>query len=135
MNRYEIMQNYFLTYGRGLEPIVVKELESLVDNDGQYVLKIEPYEIEGKIIFSTNVPISRLIGLKTVERIFKSVVFKKFDDKNNDENLVINYIDEKFDFDFKSYIPFEVESESLSNEAKRQCKGLKFRIDCRMTGY
>lgn len=135
MNRYEIMQNYFLTYGRGLEPIVVKELKSLVDIDGQYKLKIEPYEIEGKIIFSTNVPISRLIGLKTVERIFKSVVFKKFDDKNNDENLVINYIDEKFDFDFKSYIPFEVESESHSNEAKRQCKGLKFRIDCRMTGY
>lgn len=129
-----IMQNYFLTYGRGLEPIVVKELESLVDIDGQYELKIEPYEIEGKIIFSTNVPISRLICLKTVERIFKSVVFKKFDDKNNDENLVINYIDEKFDFDFKSYIPFEVESESHSNEAKRQCKVLKFRIDCRMTG-
>lgn len=136
------MKSYFLTYGRGLESIVLDELKSLLKSGESSEIVFESdRKIEGKLAFRTDLPISRLIGLKTIERLFVSILFRQFaaghDDKPIDNNKeLLTYINEKFSFDFKDYVPFKhVEpNENESSSAKRVCRSFKFRVDCRMTG-
>lgn len=138
------MQTYFLTYGRGLDSIVLNELERLVQSlkDQQlesYELCVQNKQIEGKLFFSSNVPLSALLGLKTAERLFFSIVSKSFceHDQPVGEHELLTWIADQFDFDFKAYNPYQFEQEQERNDfdsSKRVCRSFRFRVDCRMTG-
>lgn len=131
------MKPYFFTYGRGMNDFAKNELVSLMKN---YELCIVCEEIEGKLIFNTNAPLLHLLGLKTVERLFRSILFKKFEATEFiDGSIVLNLIETLFNFSLFESINFtdgleeDIESEK-SLETKKPCKSLKFRIDCKFTG-
>lgn len=126
--------NYFVTHGRGIDSFVLNEFK-LVKN-----LELVD-SVEGKIFFKSDASLAELIGLKTVERLFLDILHIKFVDIAPNENFISTFISEKFNLDIDSDL-FKQAIQNLNakddfvedNEAKKQCKPLKFRVNCKLTG-
>ncbi len=140
------MESYFLTYGRGMKNFVIEELDKLRNNHdsiNNYKLIVIEQEIEGKILFDTNLELESLLGLKTVERLFILLFYEnllKLDSNESDREHILNLI-QRVDFiDLNKLARFVKivynKNESFDNEipAKRACCTYEFRVDCRLTG-
>ena len=133
------MQSYFLTYGRGMKRFVLNELISLTSE-----LDFIEENIEGKLVFRTSLPLERLRSLKTTERLFSLILFESFHGRDLnclDQNSIHDLIERQFKFDFNSSHFFHLlesyDLQKLQNELnsnKKQCKPIKFRVDCKQTG-
>jgi 23S rRNA G2445 N2-methylase RlmL len=128
------MNNYFVTHGRGIDSFVLNEFKQLD--------KLELVDsVEGKIFFKTEANLAQLLRLKTVERLFLDILHIKFGDIGPNENYLISSINEKFNLDINSNLFKEIiqnlsskHDEFTENEAKKFCKPLKFRVNCKLTG-
>lgn len=133
---------YFATHGRGIDEFIRKELFNLNGTRlGSYV--------EGKISFeSIHKPKELKEKLKTIERLFLSILFLKHDDnsckynsiddlinlvsfKNFDENLLYVDLTEEIsgDRDEDEEIP-----KSVKESKKPRLSFIKYRINCKLTG-
>ncbi len=146
------MDQYFLTYGRGMKEFVVNEVKSKIEsanktNERKFQLVMIEESIEGKLIFSTNLPFETLSSLKTVERLFALILFEKFNEKNAEKQSILDLITNNFNFDFNSskFIAilsnwtecFELDDKDeseCSSSIKKLRKSFSFRVDCKLTG-
>jgi tRNA G10 N-methylase Trm11 len=128
---------YFATHGRGIDEFTKKELINLNNNSSEIVARIESY-VEGKICFESILKPNDLIKkLKTIERLFISILFLNFDDclkyKSIDDLLsLISF----FNFNEKLiHVGLNREDEDLFlKEKKPRFSLIKYRINCKLTG-
>jgi 23S rRNA G2445 N2-methylase RlmL len=127
-----IKTNYFATHGRGIDEFVRNELIKL--NNNIETTNIKNY-VEGKINFeSTLKPNELIFKLKTIERLFFCVFFKKFDesDKNNDIDKLLSYISFR---NFDQYcVLINKNDEDYLAKKKPRLASIKYRINCKLTG-
>lgn len=124
-----MIRKYFLTHGRGTQQFVISELKDLIESDS-----FLDDSVEGKIVFSTKLPIDHLIRLKTIERLFLCLHFVNFsdrrDDSKSDPHQLIEQSIQTIDRDLFESIEFK----SLLNDPKRACPSRRFRCNCKLTG-
>lgn len=130
-------QTYFLTYGRGAFNFMLNELKSVFKQD----LKLTVLEeiTEGKYSFQlTNPEYHSLINLKTIERIFLSILFHKFNDQEvNSEQTIFDLI--KHSIKCSNLINNEIfqlitNSTNKLSTQKRISLPIKFRVNCKLRG-
>ena len=126
---------YFATHGRGIDEFIRKELINLNNNSEAVVTRIESY-VEGKICFESILkPNDLLRKLKTVERLFISILFMKFDDSskyNSPDELL--YLISFVDFNQKLIYIDMNEEDLFLKEKKPRSSLIKYRINCKLTG-
>ncbi|CAF0886008.1 unnamed protein product [Brachionus calyciflorus] len=139
------MNKYYFTHGRGLYEFAKNELDILalsLKNESNFSYKVDVCDyIEGKLLFETNLDLKNLLKLTTIERLFFSIIFKKFDNceissktilDNITESLDLNPSDKRFMFVLDNYN--EKKDEILENNSKKFRNVIKYRIDCKLTG-
>ena len=127
-------QDYFATHGRGVFEFVQNEFASLDS------IEIKTY-VEGKVHFQSNLSIEKLLQLKTVERVFLSLLFEKIETIVIEKDVIfktlktslnkINFERIKIFLKNKTYEQTDSENETPS---KRISCAKKFRINCKLTG-
>ncbi len=138
MNNNE--QHYFLTYGRGVFKFMLNELKFEFNS----VLKIEEETelTEGKFHFilvkTTTNYLKSLLNLKTVERVFLSILFEKLNPHENTEietllNLIQNSI-QNSNLNQNDQFQLIIENKQIDPSAKRIALPIKFRINCKLRG-
>ena len=128
--------NICATHGRGTYPFVETELLSIPD------IKILD-SIEGKIFFQMSSGcLDLLTSLKTVERVFLSVLFHKVSKKLTSTD-VLSLAKESLlanrhlflSYEFNSIISRAKAGDDQHLQAiKRVCHEIKFRVNCKLTG-
>ena len=133
-------QSYFLTYGRGSFKFMLNELKSVFGIKLQ--LENETENSEGKFIFkliATESDYYKILSLKTVERVFICLLFRKVNQLNENQiselisdsikcsNLTSNQI---FQIKLDTKCKKNIENENL----KRITSEIKYRINCKLRG-
>lgn len=123
-----------MTYGRGLKQFVLNELDKRVLDEDKRLFMIES-EIEGKLVFKTDLELDRLVRLRTVERLFVLNLFKK---DVSDRQVVFDTIQSELKFDGVDDDSFTTLLDNWnrhnSAQVKKQCGSIKYRVDCKLTG-
>ena len=129
-------RDFFATHGRGTFEFVKQELLLLNSHSDSIQIK---EGIEGKILFNTDLAIETFFSLKTVERVFLSLLFLKFDATPLEPHEVQDMVEEAFKSKssiFLSSCFATILNKPLCNQSasKKLSIEKKFRVNCKFTG-
>ncbi len=127
------MTKYFATHGRGTLAFVQNDLKSIQS------VEILDSSIEGKILFSTYLPVSTICSsLKTVERVFLSILFHKLQDNVQiQRHEVLSLVETSFSpslFNSQEFSQIFSKPHRTEMETKKFSPVIKFRVNCKLTG-
>lgn len=136
-----VSYNYFITHGRGTFKFVETELITYHDYTdpltGKNISLNILDSIEGKMFFATNAPVHLLHSFKTVERVCLSILFKKFENLPNQQEI-IELVKQAFESNQNLFSSPQfnsiLDSPSESEARKKITKEINFRVNCKLTG-
>lgn len=122
--------DYFATHGRGTFEFFKNELLNLNLNEEK--VRIKDY-VEGKIHFESLLEPNKIKPkLKIIERLFLCILFKKFNESN--QNMTLDDLIDSISFENFGYYYGLFMNETETNNAKQACLTIKYRINCKLTG-